>query len=212
MIVMYLVIFLVAGFWPAGRFNLPFFWAVLIAETLVSVIGIRFISKDLIAERMRPRGEDRDRWGKTFIIILYLLPITIAGFDVGRWHISDTVPLVLQIIGVLMVIAGYNGLCWGMHVNDFFSSAIRLQPDRGQRVINTGPYAIVRHPGYISAAVALIGQSLALGSWLSLLPVLPIIAICIRRTLLEEQMLSKDLPGYADYMQTVRYRWIPGIW
>lgn len=196
----------------AGTFNLPWFWLVFALESLIGTIGIFTIDEDLLEERRKPAGKDADPQAPRILTVLFLLHYVIAALDVGRWHISDTVGTPLQIVGVLGVVLGWSGLMWAMSINRFFSSAIRLQSDRGQTVVMSGPYKYVRHPGYITASIAFIGQSLALGSWLSLLPMLIIIAILIKRTVQEEKLLSANLPGYTEYQQSVPYRWCPGIW
>jgi protein-S-isoprenylcysteine O-methyltransferase Ste14 len=79
-------------------------------------------------------------------------------------------------------------------------------------VIDTGPYAIVRHPGYISGALLVLSMPLMLGSWWALLPALMATIALAARTPLEERTLRAELPGYADYTQRVKYRWVPGVW
>jgi protein-S-isoprenylcysteine O-methyltransferase Ste14 len=196
----------------AGTFNLPWFWTVFAVESLIGIISIFKIDEDLLEERRKPSGKDEDPNAPRILSILFILHYVIAALDVGRWHISDTVGTPLQIVGLLGVILGWSGLMWAMSTNRFFSSAIRLQSDRGQTVVMSGPYKYVRHPGYITASIAFIGQSLALGSWLSLVPMIIIIAILIKRTVQEETLLAANLPGYSEYQQSVPYRWCPGIW
>jgi protein-S-isoprenylcysteine O-methyltransferase Ste14 len=98
-----------------------------------------------------------------------------------------------------------------MRANPFYSSAVRVQSDRGHRAIANGPYRFVRHPGYAATILAVIGGGLALGSWTAMLPVLGFIALFLRRTVLEDRMLRCDLPGYAEYATTVRFRILPGV-
>jgi protein-S-isoprenylcysteine O-methyltransferase Ste14 len=99
-----------------------------------------------------------------------------------------------------------------MFTNSFFSLAVRLQPDRKQKVVTSGPYAVVRHPGYTGGFLYLIFNGLALGSWWAILTAIPMLALTIRRTLLEDAMLRRGLEGYGEYATSVRYRLIPGIW
>ena len=101
---------------------------------------------------------------------------------------------------------------WAQAVNRFFEPGVRLQTDRGQRVIDTGPYAVVRHPGYISGSVLAVCIPLCLGSWWGVLPALVFVLALIPRTLFEERVLADGLAGYREYQGRVRYRWIPGIW
>ena len=92
---------------------------------------------------------------------------------------------------------------WAMLVNRFFSSAVRLQPDRGQQVVSSGPYRLVRHPGYSGGLLLLLSAGVALGSWIAIVPILLIVPFMVRRTLIEERMLASARPGYANYMQRV---------
>ncbi len=101
---------------------------------------------------------------------------------------------------------------WAMLTNRFFSSAVRLQPDRGQHVVTAGPYRLVRHPGYSGGLLLLLSIGIALGSWIAVVPILLIVPFMVRRTLIEERMLAGALPGYANYMQRVRSRIVPGVW
>ena len=94
--------------------------------------------------------------------------------------------------------------------NTYASRVIEVA--KGQKVIDTGPYAIVRHPMYIGAIVMYVLSPLALGSWWAVLFALPIIPLLVVRILNEEKVLSQDLPGYVAYCQKVRYRLLPGIW
>lgn len=196
----------------AGTWRLPLIWAVLASQMLIGMIGLVFIPNELIAERMHPKGKDENPLGQVILGGLLVAQLAIAALDVGRWHFSTNVPTVLQYIALVVQAIGWAGLIWCMQTNMYFSSAIRLQPDRGQVVITTGPYGWIRHPGYAFCSLAFLSQSIAFGSWLSLLPALLIVVQVVYRTTLEERLLTADLPGYSDYAKQVRYRWIPGIW
>jgi len=97
-------------------------------------------------------------------------------------------------------------------VNTFFSRVVRIQAGRGHRVVTTGPYRYVRHPGYAANVLAWPGTALALGSWWAMLPAVGIVLVYILRTALEDRTLHEELPGYAKYAQRVHYRLLPGIW
>jgi protein-S-isoprenylcysteine O-methyltransferase Ste14 len=94
--------------------------------------------------------------------------------------------------------------------NTFTSATLELAPD--QRVISTGPYALVRHPMYSGALIMLLGIPVALGSWWGILVVVLILPALIWRLLDEEKFLARNLPGYIDYQNKVRYRLLPGVW
>ncbi len=97
-------------------------------------------------------------------------------------------------------------------MNPFFSKAIRIQEDRGHEIITSGPYKVVRHPGYTAFTFMFLSSGVALGSWLSFVPALAISIVFIRRVVVEDRLLQEELEGYADYSKRVRYRLIPGIW
>jgi protein-S-isoprenylcysteine O-methyltransferase Ste14 len=196
----------------AGTYALPFFWAIIIIQSLVSLVSILILDPSLIAERLKPQGKDHDPWCAPLLVVLYTIHLVIAFLDVGRLHLSDSVPVLIQILSVPAVAAGWCVFIWSMKTNLFFSSAIRLQPDREQKLVDSGPYRWMRHPGYISASVSLICEGLAFGSWLSVLAAILMVLVLIRRTYIEESLLQEGLPGYKEYAERVPYKWLPGIW
>jgi len=173
---------------------------------------VAFADPGLLSERFRPKGKDSDPITRPLLTVLFVIHQSLAALDVGRLHISDRVPLILQTMALLPIALGWIGIVWSMKVNRFFSSAVRLQPDRGQIVINAGPYAWVRHPGYVFASLGLLFQGIAFGSWLSVVPVVLIVLDLLRRTVKEESLLIEGLPGYKEYTEKVRFRWLPGVW
>jgi protein-S-isoprenylcysteine O-methyltransferase Ste14 len=119
----------------------------------------------------------------------------------------------LQIAALVFVVLGYLFMLWVTLTNRFFSSAVRLQTDRGQVVVDSGPYRLLRHPGYAGAIPYLAFGGLALGSWLAtLIAGVSVIVILLRRTLLEDKMLREGLAGYKAHAARVNYRLAPGIW
>jgi protein-S-isoprenylcysteine O-methyltransferase Ste14 len=115
-------------------------------------------------------------------------------------------------VGYLLMLAGVWLTTWAEAVNRFFEPTVRLQTDRGQTVVDTGPYATVRHPGYVAGIVMFAGIALALGSLWALIPAGISAAILILRTKWEDQTLQAELPGYPEYAARVRSRLIPGVW
>ena len=97
-------------------------------------------------------------------------------------------------------------------MNKFFEPLVRIQTDRGHRVIDTGPYAIVRHPGYVLGYPLFLGMPLALGSFWALIPAALLCPLLVTRTVWEDRTLREELPGYKEYAQRVRYRLVPGVW
>jgi protein-S-isoprenylcysteine O-methyltransferase Ste14 len=129
-----------------------------------------------------------------------------------RYHWSPKLPAITQPAALGLIILGGAVTAWSMHVNRFFSSVVRIQADRGHVVVNSGPYAIVRHPGYASTLLVCLFNGMALGSVVATVPLLFLIPFLVYRTITEDRVLQKDLPGYAEYVADVRYRLIPGIW
>jgi protein-S-isoprenylcysteine O-methyltransferase Ste14 len=125
--------------------------------------------------------------------------LVVVGLDVGRYHWTGPVAPWLQIAVLVFVLLGYLFMAWATLTNRFFSSAVWLQTDRGQVVVDAGPYRLVRHPGYAGAIPYLAFSGLALGSWLAtLIAGVPMIVILRRRTLLEDKMLQEELAGYKE--------------
>jgi protein-S-isoprenylcysteine O-methyltransferase Ste14 len=210
--VLFLVLAAVALFGGAGTFAIPAFWAYWVILAAIMIASLAGLDPDLARERMRPGGEKPPAalWLFSVVLVAHWL---IAGLDRGRFHWSDTVPLWLRVIGFIAVAAGYALCFWAMRVNRFFSSIIRIQSDRGQYVIDSGPYAVVRHPGYIAGILVMIGSGLALCSWIAwALLVVFSVPFLIYRVVTEDRVLQSELPGYRAYAGRVRWRLVPGIW
>jgi protein-S-isoprenylcysteine O-methyltransferase Ste14 len=119
--------------------------------------------------------------------------------------------LAVHIVGFALVAAAMGIVGWTLLENPFASSAVRIQEDRGQRVISTGPYALVRHPMYLGVLLFCLGSGPLLGSWWAALPLATMLPVFVRRTLLEDRMLQAELVGYREYAKTVRFRVVPGV-
>jgi protein-S-isoprenylcysteine O-methyltransferase Ste14 len=118
----------------------------------------------------------------------------------------------LNYAGAILIPIGFFIVWLTFRENSFAAPVIKIQKERGQRVISTGPYRIVRHPMYAGGLLYMIGMPLLLGSWLGLLVLPPIFSALSVRIFIEEAALRKGLPGYGDYAARVRYRLIPGLW
>jgi protein-S-isoprenylcysteine O-methyltransferase Ste14 len=113
---------------------------------------------------------------------------------------------------MLVFAAGWSLTVWAMHVNRFFSSVVRIQEERGHQIVTTGPYAWVRHPGYVAGLFVIASSGVALGSWFSVVPAVLMLPALFARTVKEDRFLKQNLPGYLDYSAKVRYRMLPGVW
>jgi protein-S-isoprenylcysteine O-methyltransferase Ste14 len=170
----------------------------------------------LTAERQNmEKVQSAKAWDKVLAPLMALsvsFPLVIvAGLD-HRFGWSPLFPLWLIVLGFLLISLGYAFAAWALIENRFFSSVVRIQVDRGHVVCDSGPYRIVRHPGYAGNILALPGMVLALSSTWTLIPVAVALIIAVIRTVLEDQTLHDELPGYRDYARRVSNRLIPGIY
>ena len=201
-------------FLAAGRSDLlalrvyALLWGVfLIASAVTS-------DPDLVHERVRPGPGARESLLVAALIgsVIWFGHLLVAGVDVGRMHWSDSVPRAVQLAGFAGLLGSFVLAQWASRANPFFSSVVRIQRERGHRVVTTGPYRFGRHPGYASAVVMVPCSGLALGSWLSLLPSALALVALVGRTRFEERVLCEGLPGYDEYTHRVHYRLLPGVW
>ncbi|HXX49664.1 MAG TPA: isoprenylcysteine carboxylmethyltransferase family protein [Xanthobacteraceae bacterium] len=202
----------VALFASAGTFAIAAFWVYLAIFAAVFAASFLLLDPGLMRERMRPGGNRPPIGLKLFTIVIFLHFI-VAGLDRGRLHLSDDVPPWLQAVGLAVLAAAYASALWAMRVNPFFSSVIRIQSDRGQFVVTTGPYAFIRHPGYAAGILVILASGIALGSWLAAaLLIITSVPFLIYRAVAEDRVLIAELSGYRDYAERVRWRLIPGVW
>ncbi len=163
----------------------------------------------LLERRMRMREKEaaqRKIIGLSYIY--FLVAFIMPGLDV-RFGWSNVPPLV-SIIADIFVFAGYMGFFWVLMTNSFLSRTVEV--DANQKVISSGPYAVVRHPMYAAVSIMYIASPVALGSYWAVLPAMLIVPLLVARIRNEEQVLLRELPGYEEYTQTVRFRLLPRIW
>jgi protein-S-isoprenylcysteine O-methyltransferase Ste14 len=170
---------------------------------------------DLIAERSRTMQHGNAQpWDKKLAPLMGLsgiLVLVIAGLDV-RLGWSPAFSLPVKILALVLIVGGYVLSSYALIENRFFSDTVRLQTDRGQQVVSSGPYRWMRHPGYAGALLIYLGTPLFLDSALAFLPIVLIFGLYVIRTALEDGFLQEELEGYRDYAKRVRYRLFPGIW
>ena len=202
-------------FGPAGTLNWPLGWwfgAAFLFCILLSIVLIWRLNSEIFAARSRIQPGTK-AWDYFFIALilggfLAVLPVAALDFRFG-W---SSVPAWAVVLGYILFALAFADQIWALAVNRHFEPGVRIQEDRGQTVIDTGPYAIVRHPGYIGGVVLGLSMALMLGSWWALIPVAVLTAATAVRTLLEEQTLREGLAGYSEYTQRVKFRWVPGVW
>ena len=211
-----LLFFVVCLFLPAGTWMWARGWLfilVIVVASILSTLYLRRVNPEVIAARIN-RHKGTKRWDLLLVAIMLptLLAIPIlAALDDGRFHWLP-VPWWGCVLGYALLITGMVGLTWAESVNKFFEPTVRIQTDRGHRVIDTGPYAIVRHPGYVASFLFFVGMPLSLGSMWALIPAILLCLLLVVRTIWEDQTLREELTGYEEYAQRVRYRLIPGVW
>lgn len=199
----------------AGEVAWPWAWLYLAIYVVGMASGSVLLlrrSPDLLAERGRSEGWSG--WdvviGAGFGIAFFVLIPVIAGLD-RRFGWSPDLWLGGRWLAVGAFVAAFGLVTWSMVENAYFSTAARLQPDRGQTVCTTGPYAVIRHPGYAGAIVHALTGPVVLGSVWALVPGLVASGFMVARTVLEDRMLHQGLPGYLAYAARVRWRLIPGL-
>lgn len=205
---------LLAGllFGCAGRWDLPFFWLWLAVPLTAALVIVRYMDPGLLKERMRPGQGGTDRALRIVLIPFWAAHLAVAGLDVGRFHWSSHVPPALQTAALIVFAAAYGLSGWAVRVNRFYSPVVRIQSERGHVLVTSGPYRWVRHPGYTGFFITLPAGGVALGSWWSLVPLVPVLVLLLRRAVIEDRFLHEHLTGYADYARRVRYRLLPGLW
>jgi protein-S-isoprenylcysteine O-methyltransferase Ste14 len=197
---------------PAGTWNYWQGWmylGTLVLPMLVSTVYLFANDPALLERRLRMREKEGAQQKIIGVLAIYfLLAFILPGFDV-RYGWSN-VPAWVSILADGLVLAGYLITFWVLTVNSFLSRTVEV--DAEQKVVTTGPYAIVRHPMYFGVALLYLASPLALGSYWAILPALMIIPLLAARIRNEEDVLLRDLSGYAEYRQKVKYRLLPGVW
>jgi len=197
-------------------------WQAWVYSVLIVAAGVggRIVAEQrhpgLLAERQNlESAKSAKAWDKVLAPLMALsigFPLVIvAGLD-HRFDWSPVFPLWLIVLGFILIALGYAFAVWALVENRFFSSVVRIQADRGHVVCDSGPYRVVRHPGYAGNIPPLLGIVLALGSVWTIIPAVAALIIAVIRTALEDRTLQEELPGYRDYTRRVRYRLIPGVY
>ncbi len=197
--------------WLAGWVYLILFFGFVIA---ISLWLFRH-NPGLLEERMSGRDKpDQKTWDKLLIMlasVLFFAWFVLMSLDAGRFRWSQ-MPAWLQLVGAIILVGSFCIFFLTFRENSYLSPAIRIQKERGQTVVSTGPYHHVRHPMYSGFVLFVLGTTLMLGSWYGLLFALVLVGMVAMRAVLEERTLREELRGYDTYMAQVRYRLIPHVW
>ncbi len=213
-----LAIMMAVFYASAGRTDIPqswFLFGVAFVYFVASNLALYRYNPGLLIQRLKIRREGSKTWDEVLVRVsnltaLLLLP-AVAGLDVGRYRWSS-LGLPYAIVGVVILVVSSVLLNWAMIENPYFEPTVRIQDDRGHHVVTTGPYAIVRHPGYLSGILWIASVPLILGSLYALAPFALYAVLMTLRTYLEDRTLHEELPGYTEYAERVKYRLFPGIW
>jgi len=185
--------------------------------SFASVVLLWLRSRDpaLLAERFRMPGTGGESRSDLAIVILmkvcWLAFFVVPPLDV-RFGWTPRLPLWCEVCGGILLLGGSFPFFRAFTDNTFASQLVRIQTERGQYVIDTGVYGFVRHPMYLGACLAFVGGALLLGSISGLLLALALVGLLIVRIFGEEKLLARDLEGYKEYLQKVRYRLVPHVW
>ncbi len=206
-------------FLSAGTLDWPMAWVyagLLVGSSVVSRLIVFKHNPDTLRERARfLSSEGTKSWDRVLVVLLGIVgPIAItviAGLD-RRWGWTEIVPLSGQILAALAIAAGYGLGVWAMVENAYFSAVARIQADRAQTVVTTGPYRFMRHPSYAGAVLAYLAFPFMLDALWTLIPAVIMAAVTIVRTSFEDRMLREELEGYQEYADQTRYRLLPGVW
>lgn len=213
-----LPLILLIGGWDVHWWQAWLFSLLIISAGIGGRVLAEMRNPGLLAERERTvleRASEVKRWDRVLSPLMGLslsFPLVIVAAADHRLGWSSGIPVWLNVIGLILVALGYAAAVWALVENRFFSSMVRIQVERGHVVCDTGPYRIVRHPGYAGNILPLPGAVLALGSLWMIIPAIVALAVTVIRTGLEDRTLREELPGYADYTRRVRYRLFPGIY
>lgn len=213
----YLLMFSGLLFGSAGTWRWPAAWILVGLLVVLTLVASAVVDPEVLRERTQLTLPSGTKWWDPLVagsgfVLLAPVALVVAGWDVQRYHWSPPLPMAVRELGLLVHVVGNAIGLWAMQVNRFFVNFVRIQKERGHRVVDTGPYAYVRHPGYAAGIPAFVAAPLFLGSRWALLPAVLGALFFVVRTKLEDDTLQAELPGYRDYAARVRWRLLPGLW
>lgn len=216
--IVWFVVITAVLFVPAGTLDWPGAWIFLAEFTLVSFAIVAWLARHdpgLLKERMAGAYQKGQTfWDKIFLtamMIVWFGWLILMGLDAKRWQFSH-MPQACVFAGAVLLLIGFYIVWLTFRENSFAAPVVKIQKERGQKVIDTGPYALVRHPMYSGAIIYLAAMPLLLGSWLGL-AVMPLFVLLLAmRIFIEERELRQGLEGYEAYAERVRYRIVPYVW
>jgi len=191
------------------------FFGASFAQYIVSTAVQYKLNPDLLVIRLKRKREGSKLWDEILmrvsnLMVLIAVPV-IAGLDIGRFQWSD-LDIQFAVLGFVLFTISTILINWAMLVNPHFEPTVRIQKDRGHKVITSGPYKIIRHPGYLAGILFTLSIPLIIGSLVTFVPAGIYTLLMIIRTWLEDRTLNKELDGYSEYSKQVRHRLFPRIW
>jgi protein-S-isoprenylcysteine O-methyltransferase Ste14 len=220
-LVQLLIVIVLVPFLPmiiSGQWTWPEAWAYAVIS-IVGFVASRALAArrhpDLLAERARfmsaPDTKPWDRVLAPALAFASVFILAVAGLDrLYGW--TAPFPLWVKLAGLAVILFGFAFGSWALIENRFFSGTVRIQTERGHQVVTTGPYRLVRHPGYAGALWTYLAMPLLLDSLWAFIPAALTVGVLVVRTALEDRTLQAELPGYADFARRTRYRLLPGVW
>ncbi|MDH4271351.1 MAG: isoprenylcysteine carboxylmethyltransferase family protein [Candidatus Aminicenantes bacterium] len=208
------VLFLAAGkldWWEGWAYVIQAFFVIVFSRAILILKN-----PDLARERAEAgKKENVKPWDRilmpTMSVFLPVVSLIVCGLD-ERFGWSSDLPDGIQLVALFLMFAGSMLGTWAMIANRFFSSQVRIQTERGHRVVSSGPYRVVRHPAYAGGVLSWIVSPVFFSSTWAAIPAILAIVVIITRTALEDRTLQAELPGYLDYARIVRFRLVPRIW
>ena len=209
-ILMVVLLFLVAGRWDYWQA-----WVYSAINMIVLALMSTLLTRntELVEERLHPK-KGMKSWDKFYFAIttpLYIIALVVAGLD-ARFGWTKNMPMIVYWASVIVYLIGQGIFLWARYTNNYFSSVVRIQTDRGHAVCKEGPYRYVRHPGYVGGFLFTITIGLVLGSWPASIPQILAALMLVWRTAREDKTLQAELPGYAEFTKETKYRLLPGVW
>jgi len=206
-------------FLPAGTLHWPRAWVflgVVLVSTVLSMVTVFRRNEALLTERFKPPVQKGQPLADRIVLLLTLSAfvgeVVFIPLDVFRFHLLGSPGPLVSALGLVLFVAGWCITSLALKHNTFAAPVVRYQEERHQTVVDTGVYAVVRHPMYAGGVLLFLGMPLWLGSYAAALLALVPIALLVVRILVEERFLRRELEGYAAYTQRTRYRLIPSVW
>jgi len=200
-------VFALSGAWTSALL-----WSFALGMAGLTLYAMTAVAPDLGKERFRPPTRGADATALIWIRLTAFGALVVSSLDGGRLHWSPPIPDAIRAAAMAGALAAFAFCFRAMVANRFFSAVIRIQDDRGHRVVDSGPYAVIRHAGYAGMITGVPLMAIGLGSWWGCAIACAYSLLIGRRVMFEDRFLRANLPGYSEYAGRVRSRLVPGVW